>query len=300
MSIPVHAKELTEAQANAEFPSEGAIVLRTMPTVALQDPADIARAMSQFDEDVFLAELMGEAIQAWFYDFKVAGKKVEGVSAQGAHEFARIRAGQGYAIRFPADQVQIEEVTELGERGIRAVVIARDARTGQEGIGMAFYPHYAARQNGDKEFDRFAGRKALSVAERNAILRLIPEATILGVLKERDKVVGENARRNQAAGEAVLANRPIVKSISAGESRAQAQNRDPYAESGVPGKPLPVGPGRFIIPFGPNKGSKIAEMEEKDLRGALMWANDKMKFDEFREAATEYLNEIDERNRTGS
>lgn len=297
MSIPVKAHELTEAQSNAEFPSEGAIVLRTMPTVALQDPADIARAMGQFDEQVFLAELMGEAIQAWFYDFKVAGKKVEGVSAQGAHEFARIRADQGYAIRFPADQVTVDEVTELGERGIRAVVIARDARTGQEGIGMAFYPHYAARQNGDKEFDRFAGRKALSVAERNAILRLIPEATILGVLKERDKVIGENARRNQAAGEAVLANRPQAKRLDAGESRAQAERHDPYAVSGVPGKRQATGQGRFIMPFGPSKGTMLADMPEKELRGALMWATDKMKFDEFREAATEFLNDIDEQNR---
>lgn len=45
------------------------------------------------------------------------------------------------------------------------------------------------------------------------------------------------------------------------------------------------GGGLFPMPFGPSKGTALADMETDDLTGALKWAKGKGKFEEFQEAA---------------
>ena len=290
----------------AEFPSSAEsdllerVVVRSMAPVELQSPADVARAMKDFDDEVFLSELMGEAIDAWFYEFTVQGKTIVGVSAQGAHEFARIRAEQGYPIRFPGDAVRLEEVTENGELGMRATVIARDGRTHQEGIGLAFYPHYETRKNGSRSFDKMAGRKALSVAERNAILRLIPESSILAVLKERKAVVAENTKRNESARAAAIANHrrnapePRRTVVSRGAQRAPSG--DPYESNdvGASARRPRTKAGEFVLPFGRSKGTPLADLDEAAVRSALAWAEKNAKFAEFQTAARAYIAELEQ------
>ena len=212
------ATEAIETSA-AEFPSSLAIAVRSAPAVELQSPGDIQRAMQQFDGEQFLAEIMGEALEKWFYSFRVSGKEVEGVSAAGAHEFARLRADQGFPIRFPLDGVRLEETSENGESGVRATIVARDHRSGMEAIGMAFYPYYTERRDGTREFDRMASRKAMSVAERNGILRLIPEKTVISALKVRAQIVAANESRRQEESRAALAGRPVAARITAGSER---------------------------------------------------------------------------------
>lgn len=227
-----------------EFPSDAAVMIRTAPTVNVASPQDIQKIMLQLDEQQFMAEVMGEALEKWFYSFKVGGKLTEGVSAKGAHEFARLRAEQGFFIRFPMDGIRYEECEEMGEQGVRATVIARDGRSHAEAIGVAFYPYMVERdiKNSQgvvirtvKEFDRFAGRKAMSVAERNAILRLIPEKTVLSALKLRAQIVAANEVEREAHARLAAERRPEAPRVVAS---APQPALEPYA---APAKaPAPV------------------------------------------------------------
>lgn len=179
---------------------------------------------AQFDEHAYLATIMEQALEPWFYAIRTNGQLVDGISVVGARELARLRAEMGFAIRLPIDQVRTEETTENGERGIRATVVARDYRSGAEGMGESFYPHYADRQIEDvqgnvvgveKEFDRFAGRKALGVAERNAILSHIPEHIVNAVLKARVSIVADNKKRRADEALAALTDRLAAKIVLA-------------------------------------------------------------------------------------
>jgi hypothetical protein len=193
----------------SEVPA-GTLVRRgAAPDTSLASPVEVQALMAQADNDHLTRLLMGEVISEWFYSFKVAGKTVEGLSVNGAMEFARLRAESGYPIRFPLQNIAVQEITQNGERGIRATIIARCQRSGAEGIGMAFYPFWMKIRSGDVADDK-ADRKALSVAKRNAILDLIPEAQIRVLLKGKSQLVeanearlgaGMNANRRQLAAE---------------------------------------------------------------------------------------------------
>jgi hypothetical protein len=231
----------TDTDDEIEFPSESArmaIAHYTAPVRDLASPSEIHAAMMQLDEAEFLAEIMGSALDKWFYSFKVSGKLVEGVSAKGAHEFARLRAEQGFPIRFPLDGIRYEEASENGEAGVRVFIVAREVRTSQEAIGMAFYPYHNERAIKDrdgnilkivKEFDKYAGRKAMSVAERNAILRLTPEQVIVAALKGRAQAIARNeALVTERARVAMLARPEAQRTVVAPGAPPKAL-ADPYA-----------------------------------------------------------------------
>lgn len=74
-----------------------------------------------------------------------------------------------------------------------------------------------------------AGRKAMSVAERNAILRLIPEKTIISALKVRARIIAENEQGRELESRAAMAARPEARRITAGSE----PQRDPYTETAV-------------------------------------------------------------------
>lgn len=252
--------------ATEAFPSSVAVALRTAPAMELASPADIEYAMRQFDGEQFMAEVLGQALDKWFYAFKVAGKQVEGVSAKGAHEFARLRAEQGFPIRFPMDGVRLEEISQNGETGIRAIVIAREYRTGLEAIGMAFYPYYEERKSGEKVFDRMADRKALAVAERNAILRLTPERAIIQALRLRAEAVARNERQLKEEQRSAIARAPEARRVTAGTAE-ERHDLDPYKHSGHE-QPRRGAPSKRTYPGdGASDEAKLAWASSLRLRG---------------------------------
>lgn len=170
--------------------------------IAIVDGVEITALIRERDDEAMLAAFMGEVTSNWFYEFEVAGKKIEGVGVIGADEFARIQADRGCPITIPPYGVDVREATQNDERGIRATVIMRDARTRRESVGVAFYPYMLKKRDGSKTFDDKADRKALSVAKRNAILDLIPQAEILAVLHERKRLIALNQERINAQVEA--------------------------------------------------------------------------------------------------
>ena len=175
-------------------------------------PAQVAAYMRERDDAQLMKQLTGEASNEWFYSFRIQGSLVEGVSIIGAMEFARLRAEQGFPIRFPIHNIEAREVERNGERGVECIAIARDHRTGAEGVGLAFYPYALRKRDGSSVEDRFADRKALSVAKRNAILDLVPEAMVRQMLKS-----WKTKARNGSAPEArdtLRDDRPVAKAAS--------------------------------------------------------------------------------------
>lgn len=208
----------------------------------LASPAEIAAAIAQRDDDQILATMAGEVITEFFYEFKIANKLVEGISVTGANEFARIRADAGFPIRFPSGSIQAEEVTQNAVRGIRVIVTARDCRSGADGIGLCFQPWLVERKIKDKQGrvtgtemveNNHADRKALSIAKRNAILTLLPEAQILVILRERKKLIATNEREQRTA----LA--PPPPTTRAVPPVVQQQQGDPYAPAPARRAPKP-------------------------------------------------------------
>jgi hypothetical protein len=246
-----------------DFPAGTSLVRQESNVPDLATPQQIAAFARAFDEQAFLASIVGEAMDKWFYSFPVAGKTVEGVSVVGAEEFARLRAEQGFPIRFPAGSIRAEEVTRNGELGIQVTVVAREARSGADGLGMAFYPYMVEREkNGEKIRvpDNFPDRKALSVAKRNAILDLIPIATVLTVLKQRRMFVAQNEQRET---ERVLA---VVEGRKDDSPRTVARTA-PSARQLSSGDT-----GATVMRFGKTKGTPLANLELRELTSARKWA----------------------------
>lgn len=217
----------------------GSTSLARRPVTELASPADIARAISERDDAQIMANIAGEIVDEWFYNFKIAGKPVEGVSVTGAEEFARIRAEQGFPIRFPVQEMTVEQVTQDGELGIRVILIARDVRTGQDGIGICFKPYMIPRQVRDEEgrptgryemvADNMPDRKALSIAQRNATLALLPQAQILAVLRNKKRLLAAaNEHRRQ---EALARPRDEAPRLAAPDA-----SQDPYASPASPAR----------------------------------------------------------------
>lgn len=203
------AQQMDREEGWTEFPAGTSLITHSPPIPQLDTPQQIQAYARAFDDNAFLAQIVGEAMDKWFYEFTIAGKKVEGVSVVGAEEFARLRAEQGFPIRFPPGSIRAEDVMQNGELGIRVTVVARDARLGADGLGMAFYPYMVERKKGDDVIrvpDNMPDRKCLSVAKRNAILDLIPAATVIAVLRQRQAILSANKNREEVRISQLLGN----------------------------------------------------------------------------------------------
>lgn len=271
MTTATKPEEQQDLDINTPIPA-GAMVLHSEPVMQLASPQEVQAMIRQRDEQAMMASFAGEVISSWFYEFKIGGKTVEGVGVVGAEEFARIRAEQGYPITYPFNGVRIAEDSLNGEIGVRATIVARDQRTGAEAIGTAFYPHYAKRRDGSHEFDDKADRKALSVAKRNAILDLVPQAMILTILKARKQLIASNETRikNQervALGEQI-ANAPEPRRVRAAgreQAKADAVRTDVYA-----GKTS----GDYVMTIGKKKGTPMRDIDTEDLVSTMKWCRE--------------------------
>jgi hypothetical protein len=201
------------AIADAAAPSV-AMTTQIQAPVAIIDSADIPAFIRERDNEAMLAAFMGEVVSTWFYELEISGKKIEGVGVIGAEAFQRIQAERGCPITVVPYGVNINEATQNDERGVRATITMRDARTRRESIGTAFYPHYFVKRNGERKFDDKADRKALSVAKRNAILDLVPQEEILAVLKARKFLIAQNQKRIEEMTQRAIAAAPEVASMA--------------------------------------------------------------------------------------
>jgi hypothetical protein len=237
-------------------------------------PHEVAAIMGQLDTDKMLRAIADEVNESWFYDFKVDGKtQVVGFGVVGAQEMARIRAEMGFPIRY-LDIIE-EEVTRHGEIGMRVMMKARCMRSGLEDIGIAFYPWYNevairdSQGNKTKEkkrvLDDKADRKALSVAERNATLGVVPESLQQAILKIRKQLIEKNAARAEKDRKKYLEAQHIpARSVDAQKETARQQTQDPYGDGAVKpvGTPAKLGDESETEPLRQEQRDKLEDMKK--------------------------------------
>lgn len=134
-------------------------------------------AVNRHDEDLIVAEIRGELLGTMAYEFQVGGKPARGLSYEGVNAAVQTLNARGIArIKCPpAPPPSFEDVTdEEGDQAWQCMVYAEDELTGGAAWGIATQKKYAARRSGPPVADTFAKPKALSKAQRNAKLALIP------------------------------------------------------------------------------------------------------------------------------
>lgn len=99
-----------------------------------------------------------------------------------------------------------------------------------------------------------------------------------------------------ATAETRATNRAVSNLIAMGE--VSAEEIAPRPSHGSAPRPAskasgPAPTGGFVMPFGKSKGTLLTALKTEDLVGALTWAREKGKFEEFQEAAAL---ELDRRN----
>lgn len=191
------------------------------------------------EEQELLEFALREATSEWFYDLELNGAEIKGVGIQGAMELASFRAQQGYPIRL-LNGIELLEVSRNATLGVQATVVAREARTSREGVGVAFFPYFTDVDVGGGETKRVeetrADRKALSIAKRNAVLDLIPDEVIRILLVERERIVPLNEARKNAEVSAAR-HRDSAPIRRATPEQLREEDPDPYTS------PAPLGSG---------------------------------------------------------
>lgn len=134
-------------------------------------------AVNRHDEDLIVAEIRGELIGTMAYEFEVGGKKARGLSYEGVNAAVQTLNARGIArIKCPPVPAPVfEDVTdEEGDPAWQCTVYAEDELAGGAAWGLATQKKLAPRRSGPPVPDTFAKTKALSKAQRNAKLALIP------------------------------------------------------------------------------------------------------------------------------
>lgn len=144
------------------------------------------------DDELIEAEITGKASNTFIYSFKQDGKEVKNLSAKGVNEVVRrinkdIKSGS--KIRLNPAMMKFEEVEEGGQKGIVCTVFAEDIITGNNAFGVKFEPYMSIKSDGKTTYrNKFCREKALSKAERNAKLKLIPEQLCISII---EKIIAE-------------------------------------------------------------------------------------------------------------
>lgn len=139
-------------------------------------PASIWEAVDRAEMELVMAEIAGQMIETMAYEFVVDGKTVRGLSIHGANEAAReFSVRKMGRITLPHPPIYRRTLDGAGEEVYECDVLAVDPLNGNEAWGTGDARIWAPKKNGGVYFDKFARRKALSIAQRNAKLGILPE-----------------------------------------------------------------------------------------------------------------------------
>lgn len=161
---------------------------RDIIVVSPVDPsARFVVASEMADDKLIEAELMGEVLPFYIYQFEQQGKKTVGLSVKGVNEVVR-RLNRdkksGYNIRINPDHLKIEHnIDQAGDMGVQVSVYAENMLDGNSAWGIKFEAYQKTGRNGKYKND-FAAEKALSKAERNAKRKLIPEPVVVKMIEK--------------------------------------------------------------------------------------------------------------------
>ena len=140
------------------------------------------------DEALIIADLEDRYIEEFVYSFQQGGKTVTGLSWKGVQEAAREMGG----IQVPMEKVKIDET----ETHVHVIVEAIDSNRDASRLGSASQPKQMTVK-GKQVDDPFAYQKAISKAQRNAMMQLIPQTVIKAWVEQRLETVSSSAPRDR-------------------------------------------------------------------------------------------------------
>lgn len=229
-------------------PSPGELAVR--PDV----PDDVFRAMDALDEVQILEALEGRPAEVMVYSFEATnGSRQTGLSWAGVAEVVRTTNAAGHTkVRVsPEFAPVVREPQEENEWGdavtyVEVTVYAEDQLTGGGNFGTARQQKFQTYRDAAKKpkLDKFAYAKALSKAQRNAMLPLTPlmyrETLIAQMLNNPARVT----ELRLGMGDATAEMPPPLTDERAVELKAQI--RDVYSQiRALNAMALP--PGRFNV-----------------------------------------------------
>ncbi len=135
-------------------------------------PAEIFTDLDRLDDDQIVAELKGGVIEEYVYQFPVGGQQIVGLSWVGAREAARHYRG------IHAGEPKIAQDDESFTIMVQMTDTMRDLSL----WGAATVPKKMKTKNGEV-VDGFAFNKALSKAQRNALVAVLPTAVIVKTIQ---------------------------------------------------------------------------------------------------------------------
>lgn len=212
----------------------------------MQSIEHVRREMARLDDLELVESSIGTVTEKWLYriPFKKDGggtSWVEGISIEGAQQIARIRAQDGFPLKFVPGYPQAEEVMQNGHRGMRVTSQRRDARSGAEGVGMVFEPFeiYDTDRNNKPRVrtNEHTLQKALSKADRNAILSLVPKTAILDLLSRAAAQLRQPQSQRRAAPAQTPAKREIPARVAESVPQGAVAAAEAAAEQPI-GKPV--------------------------------------------------------------
>lgn len=239
--------------------------------VDVRQSDDVFRVMDAYDEAQILDELEGRPSDKMVYSFSQGGQLVTGLSYSGVSESVRTLNSRGLTqIRTAKDvEPRFREVQETDEHGevvtyVECLVYVEDARNGGGDWGLARQPKFQKFKDTKRTpaLDKFATTKALSKAQRNGGLVLVPLAfrEILIALATKQGGRVQELRAGIPSPKADVLPAPIVDD-RANELRAGI--REAYdAVKGLPGGLKAMPPGRFSTKLRRVESIDHAAMEE--------------------------------------
>jgi hypothetical protein len=164
--------------ATPEAPIDATAVEERPMDIVVRDNQDVFRAIDRCDEELVVAEIVGDLIETMAYEFSVSGKKVRGLSYSGVNAAVRRMNARGIGrITCPPHPrplyAEIED--EEGDAAWECEVYAEDQLAGGGAWGRATQKKHIKLKNGSTKPDTFSKTKALSKAQRNAKHALIDE-----------------------------------------------------------------------------------------------------------------------------
>jgi len=167
-------------------------------TSPIDPSSQIVMSSELADDSMIEAELMGEVLPHYIYEFDQKGKKITGLTVKGVNEVVRRlnrNKKSGYKITFPPEHMKVErDVSYDGVLGIEVRVFAVNLIDGTSAWGIKFEPYKKSGRNGSYE-NTFAIEKALSKAERNAKRKLIPETVATKMIEKMIKADPNSVQR---------------------------------------------------------------------------------------------------------
>jgi hypothetical protein len=247
-----------------EVATEQALV----PVPPPDTPAAVWTALDKADEELVAAEIAGDLIETWAYEFNMGNSQVRGLSYEGVNQGVRICNARNIAKISCPDTVRPEFTDTVDAEGNpiwECLAYAVDELVGGGSWGLAHAEKFPTTKSGKAYHDPMAKRKALSKAQRNAKGSLLPGPIKLEILQG---VTGAKIKRIQTERQQAVAGAQ-QKQVQRGQQTTAAE---PERGAKLTQPQVRMLFGKFKEHGGPALAKQLKVPEEDLAKAVFGWA----------------------------